>query len=99
MIPRRLRAFSCVSGRRLHRRAATLALIAAALPQLFACCETRGTVYVSHPLVFTRERLVKERLREEQFYTAQLDRSWDSLQTINGLLDQRIKTSVALQLA
>jgi hypothetical protein len=100
MTSRGLGVLSRIRGpRNLIRRAAMLTLLAAMLPLLFTSCETQGTVYVSHPSVFTRERLVKERLREEQFYTAQLDRSWDSLQTINGLVDQRIKTSVALQLA
>jgi hypothetical protein len=37
------------------------------------CCTTYGKVYVSHPQVFTRERLVAAREKELQFLNSSLN--------------------------
>ena len=50
-------------------------------------CTTYGTVYVSHPQVFTRERLVVARDRELQFLSKQLDAPVTS--NFQGAIDQR----------
>ncbi len=51
-------------------------------------CES-GTVFVSHPQVNTRERLVQQRFRESQWLTAQLNKTDEIKTTFQGLRDFR----------
>ncbi len=54
-----------------------------------ACCSTdTATVYVSHPQVFTRERLVVSRQRELQFLYTQLDKPIAT--GYQGAIDERL---------
>jgi hypothetical protein len=57
---------------------------------VFGCAALYGTygkIEVGHPQVFTRERLVKERLREAQWLEAKLKDQFES--TFQGYIDQR----------
>lgn len=58
------------------------------LPTITGCCANYGTVYVSHPQVFTRERLVVARERELQFLSKALDNPPPS--TYQGAIDTRV---------
>ena len=40
---------------------------------LLSACHHGGSVYVSHPQVFSRERLIKERFEEQQWLASKLD--------------------------
>jgi len=56
---------------------------------VLSACSGPGTVYVSHPQVNTRERLVEERHREYQWLKDQLDKSDEITTTYQGLRDFR----------
>ncbi|WP_372371082.1 hypothetical protein [Candidatus Uabimicrobium sp. HlEnr_7] len=55
---------------------------------LFLCgCQSHGSLYISHPQVFTRERLVNTRIRENQWLKDQLEKKPQS--TFQGLSEVR----------
>lgn len=63
------------------------------------CCttpETEGSVYVGEPQVNTRERLINDRLKEQQWLAAQLDKTDDLQPTVQGYSDLRLVSSFAL---
>src|SRR5688572_12287028 len=51
-------------------------------------CESYGTVYVGHPQVYTRERLVTARQKEVQFLNSELERPVEF--TFQGARDTRL---------
>jgi hypothetical protein len=74
-----------------------LAAMSACLVVLTGCGTTYGTVYISHPQVFTRERLVVERDRELQFLSKSLDAPVTT--TFQGAIDTRQLTAFQNSLA
>src|ERR1041384_6745180 len=71
---------------------ARTALVAIALVLLPSCCTTgsnpgTGVIYLSHPQVFTRERLINRRLEERQWLEDQLKRDADF--RLQGSIDTR----------
>src|SRR6266850_4650519 len=54
-----------------------------------AGCTTRGTIVVSQPEVFTRQRLVDRRLTEQQWLEDQLAQNTPKTQTLQGYQDVR----------
>lgn len=56
---------------------------------LTGCSHTMGTLYVSHPQIHTRERLVEQRQREQQWIEKQLGESDKIQTTYQGLRDFR----------
>jgi hypothetical protein len=79
----------------------TLAALARAIlpilcPVLFAGCDTHphsGHIYVDHPAVFTRERLVNRRLDEQTWLETQL--KTDAPYSVQGSIDTRDFEGVA----
>lgn len=61
-------------------------------------CTTYGRVHLSQPEVHTRERLVSERSRESVWIRAQLDRTEEAGQGMQGYLDTRRFTGLFAEL-
>lgn len=74
------------------------ALVATAV---ISSCSTTGQVFVSHPQVFTRERLVEERFRESEWARSQLsEENFAKVHMVNsGMRDFREFVGVANDLA
>jgi hypothetical protein len=66
-------------------------LLSIGLLSLTSCCSSHGTgkLYVSHPQIHTRERLVEQRHREQEWLENQLKVANDIKTTYQGLRDFR----------
>ncbi len=80
---------SSLKARKPHIIKRRLTLLSIGLLSLTSCLQTTGALYVSHPQIHTRERLVEQRQREQQWIEKQLGEADRIQTTYQGLRDFR----------
>lgn len=78
-----------LKAKKSHTVKQLLTILSIGLLFATSCSQTKGSLYVSHPQIHTRERLVDQRQREQQWIEKQLGETDKIQTTYQGLRDFR----------